>query len=92
MLLQCNGYGIELESIYINQLISENKFKLNGRILEKNTLMFEFEAFLEDEEIIFDVYYTDNSLVKIYVDETYEIIFRRHFKTSDFEFFKIYNQ
>lgn len=35
MLLQYNDYGIELESTYINQLIAENKFKLNGTIVEK---------------------------------------------------------
>ena len=89
MLLQYNDYGIELESTYINQLIAENKFKLNGTIVEKNTLMFEFEAFIEDEEIIIDVYYSDKDLVKLYIDETYEINFNRYFKKSDFENFKI---
>lgn len=78
-------YILELNSEYLNILYLKNFLKINGVIEDSEYIMFEFEALIEEEEIIFDVYYDKNyNFTKIYTDEDYERSFREYFKADQF--------
>lgn len=86
MILSAQNYKIELFSEFLNQLNQQNCFKLNGVSAEKNLYLFEFEALIDDEEIVFDVIYDQNSNIsKLHVDQDYERSFHQYFNQSQFE-------
>ncbi|NHC04241.1 hypothetical protein G9F31_10745 [Acinetobacter sp. 187] len=85
MELIINQYILELDSDYLNTLYYKNCLKINGMILNPKYLMFEFEVLIEEEEIVFDVYYDQkHKFMKIYTDEDYERSFREYFKADQF--------
>lgn len=90
MHLHTDNIKIELNSNFLDQLIQNDCLKINGSIISSTHLMLEFEALIEEEEIVFDVYYDQNhDFLKIHTDEDYERSFNEYFRADQFRHAKI---
>lgn len=85
MQLSIQELNIEIFSESLDQIEKKYGFQLNGAIIEPEQLILEFQTCIDDEDIVFDVYYDQNShFEKIHVDEDYERTFHEHFHSTQF--------
>ena len=86
MVFHTRSQKINLISPSISNLMSEYNLKINGVVELSEGIIFEFGAVIDDEEIVFDVYYDKyNQFKKLHVDEDYQPTFRENLKQEYFE-------
>ena len=86
MVFQTRSQKLNLVSPSISNLMSEYNLKINGIIELSEGIMFEFGAIIDNEEIVFDVYYDQhNQFKKLHVDDDYQPTFRENLKQEYFE-------
>lgn len=85
MQLSTQDLKIELFSASLHQIAQHYGLQLNGATLSNQQLVLEFQSCIDDEDIVFDVYYDQNlRLEKFHVDEDYERSFHQYFHLDQF--------